>query len=123
MAVQSLNSRQVKMRWQDWLNVALGAWLIVAPLVGIGQVNDTAAWNSYLLGTLVVAVASTALTRVRPWEEWTNLLAGLWLIMSPFALHFVDQPAVMWNQMIVGALVTLASGWVLGTLKDAYANA
>ncbi len=123
MAVQQLESRQVRVRWQDWLNITLGMWLIAAPLMGVGHMNDAAAWNSYLLGTLVAVAAGAAIASVRPWQEWTNLTAGIWLIMSPFLLSFVDQPVPTWNQVIVGCLITIASGWVLRTLKGTYANA
>ena len=125
MAVERLTSTQtqMRMRWQDWVNVSLGAWLIIAPLVGVGQVNDAAAWNSYLMGTLVAVVAAAAIVRVRLWEEWTNLFAGVWLILAPFSLHFVDQPDALWNQIIVGALIVTTSGWVLRSLKSAAENA
>lgn len=119
MAVQRLDSRQMQMRWQDWLNASFGVWLIIAPLVGIGQLNDLAAWNSYLMGALVVLVTAAAIVRVRAWEEWTNLFAGLWLLVSPFWLHFTDQAGVMWNQMTVGALIAIGSGWVLVDLRNA----
>ena len=125
MAVERLTSTQtqMRMRWQDWVNVSLGAWLIIAPLVGVGQVNDAAAWNSYLMGTLVAVVAAAAIVRVRLWEEWTNLFAGVWLILAPFSLHFVDQPDALWNQIIVGALIVTTSGCVLRSLKSAAENA
>ncbi|MGA8259004.1 MAG: SPW repeat protein [Arenicellales bacterium] len=117
MAVQQLTSRQMRMRWQDWLNACFGVWLIIAPMVGVGQLDDPAAWNSYLIGALVVVLAGAAIGRVRPWEEWTNLVAGFWLLISPFSLHFTDQAGVMWNQIIVGAFIIIASGWVLFDVK------
>lgn len=123
MAVQPLSPKQLQMRWQDWLNVSLGVWLIIAPILGIGQMNDTAAWNAYLTGTVVVVVAAAGIVRVRLWEEWTNLLVGLWLVIAPFSLHFTDQQGAMWNQIIVGVLVSIASGSALLNLRSAYRNA
>lgn len=120
MAVQRLPSRQLQMCCQDWLNVSLGVWLIVAPIVGVGHIDDVAAWNSYLTGAFVVVLSAAAIVRVRSWEEYTNLLVGLWLVAAPFSLHFADQGDAMWNQMIVGAVISIASGWVLLRLKGVY---
>lgn len=122
MAVQQLISRPMRMRCQDWLNASFGLWLIIAPIVGVGQLDDAAAWNSYLMGTLVLLVAAAAIVRVRPWEEWTNLVAGLWLLASPWSLHFADQAGVMWNQVLVGALISIASGWALFDVNKANGN-
>ncbi len=100
-------------RWQDWLNLLLGAWLFLAPLTGVGAVSDVAAWNSYVFGLGVAIFAIAALYRPQMWEEWVNLVIGIWLISAPFALGFTDQTAVMWNQIIVGLLVGGDAAWVM----------
>jgi len=92
-------------RWQDWTNVLLGLWLILAPLVGVGVISDVAAINSYLTGAAVAIFASAALTRPQLWEEYTNLVLGLWLIAAPFVLGFTNLAGPMWNQIIVGLLI------------------
>jgi hypothetical protein len=56
-------------RWQDWINVLLGVWLVLAPLFGIGGIADAAAINSYLTGTLVVILAFWALARPQMWDQ------------------------------------------------------
>lgn len=119
MAVQSLDQRPLQMCWQDWVNVSLGVWLILAPIFGIGRVNDVAAWNSYLMGSVVLVIAGAALVRVYPWEEWTNLLVGLWLIVAPFTLHFVGERGATWNQIIAGAAISIAATSVLFSQKSA----
>ena len=94
-----------KQRWQDWINLLLGLWLCVAPFFGLGMLNDTAAGNSYIFGAIIALLAAAALWRPQSWEEWTNLLIGLWLIAAPFVLGFTTQTAAMWNQIIVGLVV------------------
>ncbi len=91
-------------RWQDWTNVLLGAYLVLAPFF-IGAVSDVAAINSYLTGTAVAIFAIAALARPQLWEEYTNIVLGLWLIVAPFALGFTNLAGPMWNQIIVGLLV------------------
>ncbi len=92
-------------RWQDWTNLLLGAYLVLAPFFGIGAVGDVAAINSYLTGTAVAIFAIAALARPQLWEEYTNLVLGLWLIVAPFALGFTNLAGPMYNQIIVGLLI------------------
>ena len=92
-------------RWQDWTNVLLGAWLVVAPFIGIGATNDTAAINSYVTGVAIALFAFAAISRPQKWKEYTNLVLGLWLILAPFVLGFTNLAGPMWNQIIVGLLV------------------
>ncbi len=120
MEVQSLDRKPLQMSWQDWLNVSLGVWLILAPIFGIGQLQDAAAWNSYLMGTVVVVAGGAALVRARPWEEWTNLLVGLWLIVAPFSLHFLAQRDATWNQIVAGVAISITAGSALFSLRNAY---
>jgi SPW repeat len=48
--------------WQDWLTGILGLWLVIAPWVlGFGSLA-AAAWNSVIVGLLVLAFAV--------WELW-----------------------------------------------------
>jgi hypothetical protein len=98
-------------RWQDWLNLILGVWLIVAPFFGVGVHNDAAAYNSYISGAVVAILAIAALSRTRLWEEWLNLIVGLWLIVAPFALQFTGERGHTWNQIIVGLIVGIDALW------------
>lgn len=99
--------------WQDWVNLVLGAWLVLAPFFGVGAANDAAAWNAYISGGLVAIFAIASLARWQPWEEWVNLAIGLWLIAAPFALGFWALAAPTWNQIIVGLAVGVAAVWSL----------
>lgn len=40
------------------------------------------------------------------WGDWFNLALGIWLIISPFALGFVNT-AAMWSNIAVGVVVIL----------------
>lgn len=92
-------------RWQDWFNLVLAVWLFIAPYVAFEARDDMAAWNAYICGVVVAIFAIAALRRPQVWEEWLNLVVGVWLIVAPFALGFSDQPAATWNQIIVGLLI------------------
>lgn len=50
------------MEWEEWVNVALGVWAIIAPwVVGFGG-NNSATWAHVVIGVLVAALAA--------WELW-----------------------------------------------------
>jgi len=93
-------------QWQDWTNILLGAWLILAPLAGIGLVGDIAAINSYLIGSAVVIFAFAAISHSNVWKEYTNMALGLWLIVAPFVLGFTSLVGPTYNQIIAGLLIS-----------------
>lgn len=42
------------------------------------------------------------------WPGWlnvVNIVAGIWLIISPFVLGFTTNTAAMWNAIILGIIV------------------
>jgi len=39
--------------------------------------------------------------------SWVNFILGLWLIVAPFALHYRDLSAAMWNNVIVGIVIAI----------------
>jgi hypothetical protein len=42
--------------WEEWINIALGAWLFLSPWV-LGITSAAARWNFVVVGALVVALA------------------------------------------------------------------
>jgi hypothetical protein len=42
--------------WEEWINVALGAWLVISPWV-LGIASTAATANSVIIGVLVIALA------------------------------------------------------------------
>lgn len=102
-------------RWQDWLLVAFGAWLVISPFIlAYNSTTDVAAWNSYILGVAVAAFAIGALAVPRIWEEWVNLVLGIWLIVSPYLLQYSDvDPVATRNHLIVGFLIAASAIWAM----------
>jgi len=70
-------------------------------------------WNFWIVGAIVFVSAAFALQDIKPWEEWTNLLAGLWLIISPWMFGYANQSNLLWNSLIVGLAVSVFSGMAL----------
>ncbi len=65
---------------------------------------------------MIGVFAIAALVKTQPWEEWIDLIAGAWVFASPWVLHFnAGHTLVLWNSLIVGALVFALWIWDLGT--------
>jgi hypothetical protein len=63
--------------------------------------------------------------RTSTWQDWCNLVLGMWLFISPWALQFghgLQAPsnggvaAAAWNAWIMGALIFIAAATALGSV-------
>lgn len=101
-------------RWQDWVNLCLGIWLFLAPAFSLAPSGSgLIAWNGYIFGAAVAVFAVWALAQPQSWEEWLNLIIGLWLIAAPFVLAFSSDTGATWNHIIVGVLVSGDALWAM----------
>lgn len=109
--------KQVK-HWQDPVNAAAGAWLIVSPWV-LGFSGMTAAmWTMVATGIVLGAVALGATFVPRQWEEWTEVALAACLAVSPWVLVFRSNETAMVNAVLVAAVILVLALWVLVTDKD-----
>ncbi len=44
------------------------------------------------------------------WEDWVDMVLGVWLAISPWVLGFTDNDAATRNALIVGVAVAVLSG-------------
>jgi hypothetical protein len=94
----------------DVVNLILAAILFLTPWV-FGFVSDhVAAPNAWMSGVVIGVVAIAALTKFAEWEEWINLLLGLWVLVSPWVLNFATQTTARWTHVIVGLIVAVLAG-------------
>ncbi|MFZ2099078.1 MAG: SPW repeat protein [Oricola sp.] len=108
--------------WQERVTLVLGLWVIVSPWTiahimarpgAPAGVSAVAMWNHYVIGIAVALLAAAALVAFKAWEEWLNIALGTWLLGSPGLLGFSVSAALMWNAVIIGALIVAFSGWDL----------
>jgi hypothetical protein len=104
------------MRWQDWMNILLGIWLLIAPLLMAyaGGYGGVSAWNSYLVGLGLVVVPLLGLIKPMPRREWLVLALAIWAIVAPFALGFANEAAATWNTVLTGVVVAIAAAAAIG---------
>lgn len=112
-------------RWRDWAMLVLAAWLFVSPWV-LGYAATTAAagagmaaWNAWIVGVIVAALAVATLVRFAEWEDWVSLVFGVWLIAAPWVLGFSALAAATWNQVIVGLLIAVLAAWEIWAVRHA----
>ena len=108
-------------RIASWINVIVGIWLIITPYI-YGYAGTTVGTSSILIG-IVVGVLSLvrAFSSLRGtfWLSWVNVIAGAWLIISPFVLGVTDSNAVFANEIIFGIVVGIVALWNLGVTNVA----
>lgn len=107
-----------RQRWQNWLIALVGLWVLLTPwAVTYFYPTETAtamvAWNHYVIGLALLVMGVAALAAYQMWEEWVDVVLGVWLIVSPWLLGFAAMTALTWNAVIMGAIVVALSGWVL----------
>jgi heme/copper-type cytochrome/quinol oxidase subunit 3 len=104
--------------WQDAVNAVLGAWLVLSPWA-IGYVGEAAAMaNAIVIGVALIAAALGAIFVPRAWEEWTEGVLGLWLIVSPWALGFATLNGTRLTAVVTGIAIAALALWTLFTDKD-----
>jgi len=63
-------------------------------------------------------MAQAAFSFPKQWEDWTSWALGLWLLLSPWALFFDNEPRALENALAVGALVIIAEIVELSIFRD-----
>jgi hypothetical protein len=103
-----------KMRWQDWGNLVVGAWLFISPWVMQYPTDmPNVANNVHLLGAAIFIFGAIAVLVPQVWEEGINIVLGLWMIISPWALQYQMHKDVTSNAIIVGILVVALALWAI----------
>jgi hypothetical protein len=98
----------------DVANLILGAVLFLSPWI-FGFDTGIASQNAYISGIAIAVLAIAALAAFAVWEEWLNLVVGLWALVSPWVLGFQGTRA-MTVHVIIGAAVAILAAvelWLL----------
>ena len=105
-------------RWQDWLNLLIGIWLFISPwVIGFAGADSGASWNAWILGVAIVVFSAIAVSIPQAWEEVINILLGIWMVISSWAIGIASRAAET-NAVIVGLLVILFAAWAMAMNRD-----
>jgi hypothetical protein len=102
----------------DIVNLSLGTILFFSPWLfslSAGAPRQTAA----IVGLFIAVLSIASMAAFAVWEEWLNLIAGLWLIMAPWLLGFEDSNAVMID-VIIGIVVAALAAFEVWLAVDRY---
>jgi hypothetical protein len=92
----------------DVANLILGAILFFSPWI-FGFDAGRASENAHIAGIVIAALAIAALAAFAVWEEWLNLIVGLWTLVSPWVLGFQGTTAMTVHVVIGIAVAILAA--------------
>jgi hypothetical protein len=104
-------------KWCDVANLVLGAFLFLSPMM-FGFDAGTVSQNAYISGIVIAGLAIAALAAFAVWEEWLNLIVGLWVLVSPWVLGFQGTTA-MTVHVIIGAAVAILAAielWMMSQI-------
>ena len=92
------------------VNLLMGIWLLGAPYA-LGYDRTAAAWNSTIVGILVMAVAVVRLMRptTTAWLSAVTLALGVWLVAASFVLNPVMTARTV-NNLISAAVIMTEAG-------------
>lgn len=102
-----------KEHWQDWGSALLGVWVFVTPWV-LGTPDSAAAWNFWIVGGALIAIAVAELVAFKYWKEWAIAAAGTWLFLSPRLVEFTEARALTWSAALCGLAVVAFAAWAIG---------
>jgi hypothetical protein len=107
-------------RWQDWVSLIVGAWLVASPWVLGFSSETTILWTMAGVGAAVVLVAVWALAAPdAQYPEWCNAALGAGLFLAPWTLTFTDEGGASWNAWIFGFLIAALAVWALFDIRIA----
>jgi hypothetical protein len=98
----------------DLYNIVLAIALFASPWM-FSLTNGTARMDFWISSAAIVVISLASIIAFAWWEEWANLLFGVWLTASPWVLGFSEARA-MHFAVAIGALVTflaLLELWLL----------
>ncbi|CAN7747678.1 SPW repeat protein [Rhizobium leguminosarum] len=89
----------------DVANLILGAILFFSPWI-FAFAAGPQSQNAFASGIVIVVLSIAALAAYAVWEEWVNLIVGVWVLVSPWLLGFPATTA-MTVHVIIGILVAV----------------
>lgn len=105
-------------RWQDWMNLLVGVWLWFCPGIFDSLGNSSTAESgttTIVAGTIIAGASLWALAEPETQElEGINMLAGVWLILTPAMFGFtVADPIMAIAHWATGTIIAVLALWAL----------
>jgi hypothetical protein len=92
--------------WEDWLGIGLGCVLILSPWLAGETAVNSATFNAYGIGLLLVVIAFMELFDQQRWEESLECALGVWMLVSPFIFGYAGSGQLRFWHVAIGGIVT-----------------
>jgi SPW repeat len=66
--------------------------------------ETAAAWTAWGTGLAIAVLAAAAIVQFAEWEEWANLVLGLWLVVAPWIVRFTNVIVAQWTHVVLAWL-------------------
>lgn len=100
-------ARSAASGWKDSIELIVGLWLLVSPLVLGFFSNPSASMITIAVATVVFFVSQLGIANQQPWEEWVNLIAAIILVISPWLFGYASVVVATWNAILSGGVLVL----------------
>lgn len=98
------NENRAWKTWPDWVNLALGVYVLLAPLWTAGAPAGWFVTLGILIGVAALWALGTASSQA---AEWTTVVLGVVLFLAPWLGGFSAAAGAAWTAWIVGVLVVI----------------
>lgn len=106
-------------RWQDWVGVVLGAYLILGTMWT--STNGGAMSAMIVLGALLLIASVWSLAMPGSMtSEYSHMLLGVLLFISPWVLGYSEMVGAAWTSWIVGVLAVVVGAAALPEANAAH---
>ena len=102
--------------WEDWCGMLLGVLIALTPWFPTQEGHEVAETgrsvvilNTVMVGIMVFGLAQLEYVSLQRWEEVGGILAGLWLILSPYLFGYHADGLLRFYHSSFGALIVLLS--------------
>jgi hypothetical protein len=102
----------------DVANIIGAIALVLSPWLFGYAADVIAVWHACIAGIVTVLIAAGALIAFHKYEEWANLVAGLWIAAAPWMLGFAGLAAAMWSHVIPGIVIAASAAASLWFAND-----
>jgi hypothetical membrane protein len=113
--VSDLGFLKIHRTWEDWCGMLLGVLIALSPWFPMqqGELSDAGrsliVLNTVTVGIIVFGLAQLEYVSLQRWEQVAGVIAGLWLILSPYLLGYHSHGLLRFYHSSFGALVILLS--------------
>jgi hypothetical protein len=114
--VSDLGFLRLHRTWEDWCGMVLGVLIALTPWFPTQEGHEVVEagrsvviLNTVMVGIIVFGLAQLEYVSLQRWEQVAGILAGVWLILSPYILGYHADGLLRFYHSIFGAMVVALS--------------